>query len=260
MRAHQDFPRVRRELLTRGDELASYEDAKRFAAVAFCEVFSLYGLGLEELWERKIRISCRTLVESAKDEWCQRILEEQAHVLKQYREEAVGEVLVFDPFCGSANLLLHVGGFFGRARCLGWERSPVVHANTVHAQRILGLARTQCLIELRSFEDLFVPGLIPLRPHTSNVVIIDPPFGDALEDMGKLDLTRTKPPVASIIERWLEFTQGARTLFLVKSHLELTVGSLESLRSVADIRHVGLCSVTCVGGGPRQPTPGAIHE
>jgi hypothetical protein len=60
------------------------------------------------------------------------------------------------------------------------------------------------------------------------------------------------PPVTSIIERWLELTKGARTLFLVKSHLVLNTASLEPLRSVVDIRHVGQCSLTCVGGSPRE--------
>ncbi|MGZ3457406.1 MAG: hypothetical protein ACXU86_02755 [Archangium sp.] len=235
-------------MLSRGEELASYEDAKRFAAVAHCDVFSLYGLSLDEMWQRNIRISCRTLVESTKDEWCHRIIEEQSQVMKEYRAEAAGEILVFDPFCGSANLLLHVGRFFGLSRCLGWERSAVVYENTVHAQDTLGIARTACRIELRSFEDLSAPGLASLRPNTSNVVIIDPPFGDALDDTHGLDLTKTKPPVASIIERWLELTKGARTLFLVKSHLVLNAASLAPLRSVADIRHVGQCSLTCVGG------------
>lgn len=251
MRMHEDFSKVRQELLSRGDELASYEDAKRFAAVAFSSVFSLYGLSLDELWERRIRISCRTLVESTKDEWCHRILEEQSHVMKQYRAETGGDVLVFDPFCGSANLLLHVGRFFGRAHCLGWERSKVVYENTVHAQDTLGIARTECRIELRSFEELSVPGLVSPRPNMSNVVIIDPPFGDALDDTSGLDLTQTKPPVTSIIERWLKLTKGARTLFLVKSHLVLNPASLEPLGAVADIRHVGQYSLTCVGGRPR---------
>jgi adenylylsulfate kinase len=252
MRTHQDFSRVRWELLSRGDELASYEDAKRFAAVAHCDVFSIYGLSIDELWERKIRISCRTLVESTKDEWCHRIIEEQSHVLKQYRAEATGEILVFDPFCGSANLLLHAGRFFGRSRCLGWEKSAVVYENSVHAQGTLGIARTECRIELRSFEELSVPGFASLRPNMSNVVIIDPPFGDALDDTTGLDLTKTKPPVASIIERWLEFTKEARTLFLVKSHLVLNPASLEPLRAVADLRHVGQCSLTCVGGNLQE--------
>ena len=251
MRMHQDFPMVRRELLSRGNELASYEDAKRFAAVAFCKVFSLYGLSIDELWERKIRISCRTLVESAKDEYCHQIVEEQLPVMEQYRAEAAGEVLVFDPFCGSANLLLHVGRFFGRSRCLGWEKSAVVYENTVHARDTLGIARAECCIELRSFEDLSVPDLASLRPGLSNVVIVDPPFGDALDDTLGLDLTRTMPPVTSIIQRWLELTKGARTLFLVKSHLVLNAASLEPLRPMADIRHVGQRSLTCVGGSPQ---------
>jgi adenylylsulfate kinase len=246
------FSSIRGELLRRGDALASYEDAKRFAAVAHCKVFSLYGLSLEELWERRIPISCRTLVEAAKDERCHQIIEEQAHVLKQYQAGAAGEVLVFDPFCGSANLLLHVGRFFGRARCLGWEKSAVVYENTVHAQDLLGIARTECLIEWRSFEDLSVPGLVSPRPARSNVVIIDPPFGDALDDSGELDLSRTQPPVASILERWLEFSKGASTLFLIKSPLGLNAASLESLESVVDIRHVGQRSLTCLGGSRQE--------
>src|SRR5690606_10852002 len=104
-------------------------------------------------------------------------------------------------------------------RCLGWERSKGVFKNTVHAQDTLGIPRAACRIEQRSFEELSAPGPHSPRPSPSNVVIIDPPFGDALDSTTGLDLSRTQPPVATIIERWLELAGGARTLFLVKAPL-----------------------------------------
>jgi hypothetical protein len=61
------------------------------------------------------------------------------------------------------------------------------------------------------------------------VVFVAPPWGDALSEHGELDVRRTKPPVAKVVDRVAATFEGRRLLLAVQLYEQVTPGSLADL-------------------------------
>jgi hypothetical protein len=173
---------------------------KRYATLSLDEVIevgriltgdpdglSFYGLPPAEWYARGIRMLGRTCVEATPDVTAVPIAETVCYALGH--RDGVG---VVDPFAGSGNLMLHVAGALS-ASALGLEGDEKVWVRTRENLRILGAPAVVRLGDWLSYFD------DPL-PVEVTVYLLSPPWAGAFSFATGLDVTRTEPPIPSIVE------------------------------------------------------------
>ena len=115
--------------------------------------------------------------------------------------------VVVDPFAGSANTLYWMLHHLPDARGIGFELDDTVFDLTRRNSRFSGLP-----IDVVKAD--YLSGLSYTKVISDELVIafLAPPWGDALDTTGYLDLRRTMPPIAKIVDvlfdRFREPTTG----------------------------------------------------
>jgi predicted RNA methylase len=153
---------------------------------------SIYGLKPHEWHARGVRIVGRTAVECTPDRLADMIGRDIAAVA---RTAAAAPPLVVDLFAGSGNTLSSIKRHTGARRAIGFELDDAVFELASKNLRIAGLG-----IDLR--HDSYQHGLESLGQPGEDLVIVfvSPPWGHALSERSGLDLSRTQPPVAEVID------------------------------------------------------------
>ena len=153
----------------------------------------IYGLRPVDWYGRGIRILGRTAVECTRDALADEIGADIATVAKS--APLPTGALVLDPFTGSGNTLYWMLRHLPGARGLGLEQDPAVFDLTSRNLAILNL-----LIEVTNRD--YKTGLSALAMAQDQLLIafIAPPWGDALNKRTGLDLRRTTPPIAEIVD------------------------------------------------------------
>jgi hypothetical protein len=131
-----------------------------------------------------------------------------------------------DPFAGSGNTLYWLLRSLPRAQGLGFELDSAVFELTRRNLSILGLP-----IEILNVD--YVAGLsrVPASPEDPLVAFIAPPWGQALDPVGGLDLRRTEPPVTRIVDRLLQKFAERRLLCAVQIYEIAQPDSLTELQT-----------------------------
>ncbi|HEY3010658.1 MAG TPA: hypothetical protein VGJ63_21715 [Micromonosporaceae bacterium] len=173
---------------------------KRYATLSLDEVIqagriltgdpdglSFYGFPPADWYARGIRLLGRTCVEATPDVTAAPIAETVRAVLG--RRDGVG---VIDPFAGSGNLMLHVAEALS-APARGLEADEAVWARTRENLRILDASAVVRLGDWLSYFD------DPL-PVEVAVYVLSPPWAGAFSFATGLDVTRTEPPIPSIVD------------------------------------------------------------
>src|SRR5580765_59179 len=200
-----------RELLLHGEKrnaVLDLPEIHRFGMDSYGDAnyVSIYGLRPARWHSRGIRLLGRTAVECTRDDLASAIGREVAAVAHDS-----ANALVLDPFAGSGNtlywLLHHLPGSQG----LGFELDTRVFELTRKNLSILGLP-----IEILNVD--YVAGLsrIHTAPGSLLVVFVAPPWGEALDPIGGLDLRRTEPPVSEIVGHLLEEFAHCRLLCVIQ--------------------------------------------
>jgi hypothetical protein len=148
---------------------------------------AFYGLAPAVWYARGVRLLGRTCVEATPDVTARPIARTVHALLGQ--PPRVG---VVDLFAGSGNLMLHVARALS-APAWGLEADPAVWRQTDINLRVVG---APACVRLGDWQSYFAA---PLDVDTT-VYLLSPPWGDAFSFASGLDLTRTNPPIPSIVD------------------------------------------------------------
>jgi 16S rRNA G966 N2-methylase RsmD len=185
------------------------------------EYVSIYGLRPDEWYARGVRIPGRTAVECTRDQLASLIGHDIAIAA---RAAPVDSVMVADLFAGSGNTLYWIKRHTGAARAVGFEVDDTVFELASANVSTLGLG-----IDLR--HDGYRHGLQTL-PHLGEdllIVFVAPPWGQALSEVSGLDLRRTRPPVAEVINVTIDLLGDRKLLFAVQVYETVEPDSLADL-------------------------------
>jgi len=176
---------------------------------------SIYGLRPHEWYARGIRLLGRTAVECTPDPLARRIGEDIASVVREAPAMAV------DLFAGSGNTLYWIKQCTGARRAVGFELDDTVFALS---ERNLALAG----VDLELIHDGYRPGLDALGEPDEDllIVFVAPPWGRALDDRSQLDLRRTQPPVAEVLDAVIDRFGDRKLLFAVQIYETVEPDSL----------------------------------
>src|SRR5262249_43260581 len=169
---------------------------------------SIYGLKPSEWYARGVRILGRTAVECTRDRLADLIGRDIAAVA---RAAPAASPVIIDLFAGSANTLYWIKRHAGARRGIGFEADDAVFELT--RQNLSAVSPGIDLVH-----DSYHRGLQALGEPDENllIVFVAPPWGHALSEESGLDLRRTQPPVAEVIDITTGVLGKHRLLFAVQ--------------------------------------------
>jgi hypothetical protein len=186
----------------RNEEL-SLAQVQRYGVDSYgdADYVHLYGMPPAAWFAHGVRVLGRTAVECTRDVLARAIARDVAQVAAAL---PAGPVAILDPFAGSANTLFWLMRHLPRARGIGWELDDGVFARTQRNLAAIGSPIDIACVDYRA-------GLRALTLADDELLIafIAPPWGEALHPENGLDLRRTQPPVAEIVD--ILFGTFART-------------------------------------------------
>ena len=188
---------------------------------------SIYGLRPAQWYAKGIRLLGRTAVECTRDDLGDAIGRDVAGMALMAPPSA--GTLVVDLFAGSGNTLHWMLRHLPRARGLGFELDAAVFDLTRRNLATLGLPIDVINIDYRSG----LAGAAVPADHLL-VVFIAPPWGDALGKTTGLDLRRTTPPIAEIVDTLAARFPGHRLLCAIQVYEAVEPASLAELTSRFD--------------------------
>ena len=190
--------RYDRELLFGGamrNTVLELDEVQRYGADSYADMdyVSVFGMPPAEWYAKGIRLLGRTAVECTRDELANAIGADVGATAGA-GPNVEGRVVV-DPFAGSANTLYWMLRHLPDARGIGFELDDTVFDLTRRNLSILGLP-----IDVVKAD--YLSGLTSMEVVSDKLVIafLAPPWGDALDTTGCLDLRRTTPPIAQIVD------------------------------------------------------------
>jgi hypothetical protein len=193
-------PRSRfdRQLLlfgSRRDQVLQLREVQQFGRDSYgdADYVSIYGMPPAQWYARGVRLLGRTAIECTRDRLADLIGQDVAAVART--AAAPADVLIVDPFAGSANTLYWISRHLPAARAVGFEQDPGVFAIT---RRNLDAVT----LPLQIVNTDYAGGLAGLdaAEHQLVVAFVAPPWGEALNLASGLDLRRTSPPITAIVD------------------------------------------------------------
>ena len=169
---------------------------------------SIYGLRPHEWYARGVRILGRTAVECTRERLAGLIGRDIAAVA---RTASAASSMVVDLFAGSGNTLYWIKRHAGARRAIGFELDDAVFELVRSNISIMGLG-----IDLRRAS--YQHGLRALGQPAEDllIVFVAPPWGHALSEGSGLDLRRTQPPVAEVIDVTTDVLGDRKLLFAIQ--------------------------------------------
>jgi hypothetical protein len=188
---------------------------------------SVYGLKPDEWYARGIRLLARTAVECTRDRLADLIGRDIA-ALARAAASVSGSVVV-DPFAGSGNTLYWIKRHASARRGVGFELDDGVFDLSRKNLSIVG-------IDLELLHEAHGAGLTALSISKDEllIVFVAPPWGDALSTASGLDLRRTEPPVAGIVDLIALTFPRQKVLLAVQVYESVLPESLADVTSRCD--------------------------
>jgi hypothetical protein len=208
----------------RRNTVLDLEEVRRYGADSYRDpdYVSIYGLPPAEWYARGIRLLGRTAVECTRDDLGDAIGRDVAGIALMAPPSEGTRVV--DLFAGSGNTLYWILRHQPGARGLGFELDAAVFGLTRRNLAILGLPIDVMNADYRSgLADAAIPA-----DHLM-VVFVAPPWGDALGETTGLDLRRTTPPIAEIVDELVTRFGGNRILCAVQIHETVEPASFAEL-------------------------------
>jgi predicted RNA methylase len=187
---------------------------------------SIYGLRPREWYARGVRVLARTAVECTRDPLAKLVAHDVASLVAATRSSGVVTV---DPFAGSANTLYWIAREVNATTSIGYELDDAVFELTRQNLAIVGL-------EVELSHEPFETAL----PRTSVdedelvVVFVAPPWGNALDPVDGLDVSRTAPPVVEVVELARESFHRNKIIVAVQLYETVVANSLDAVASFCD--------------------------
>ena len=202
------------------NELLALREVEQYGRDSFGDpdYVSIYGLAPREWYARGVRILGRTAVECTRDRLADRIGADVAAIAGSASSAVV------DLFAGSANTLHWVARHTDARRAIGFELDDAMFALTRANLSAMGLD-----VDLR--HDSYEHGLTALGDPDADllIVFVAPPWGRALDPESGLDLRRTQPPVADVVDTATSVLGRHKLLFAVQIHETVDPASLAEL-------------------------------
>jgi putative methyltransferase len=231
LNGHAEIPRHDRQYLLsplRRNTVLELWEVERYGRDSFGDpdYVSIYGLRPREWYARGVRVLARTAVECTRDRLAKLIA---GDVSELARSASSSRAVVIDAFAGSANTLYWLSRLVHASRAIGFELDDAVFETTKRNLEILGLDIT---LSHEPYETA-----LP-RTRVSGdalpIVFIAPPWGDALDPSHGLDLRRTTPPVADVVEHVRAAFPGRPSVAAVQVYAEVEAGSLGEVESLCE--------------------------
>ena len=188
---------------------------------------SIYGMPPAEWYGRGIRLLGRTAVECTRDALGDRMGRDIAVVAAKWPTQT--RFVVIDPFAGSCNTLYWILRHIANSEGFGFELDPTIYE--LSKRNIACLGKNIMLVQ-GDYKDLLgapgVPGDLGV------IVIVAPPWGDALDEVAGVDLRRTTPPVAEVISHVGRAYVGRRILFATQVYEKVHPESLADLQRILE--------------------------
>jgi hypothetical protein len=214
---------------TKRNDVLGLSEVERYGRDSFGDpdYVSVYGLKPAEWYAAGIRLLARTAVECTRDRLADLIGRDIA-ALAGAASGVSGSVVV-DPFAGSGNTLYWIARHVSESRGVGFELDDAVFEASRRNLVIVGL-------DLDFLHEGYEAGLTALRIPEAELLIVflAPPWGDALSQALGLDLRRTEPPVAAIVELIARTFPKHKVLLAVQVHETVVPDSLTDLTSRCD--------------------------
>jgi hypothetical protein len=188
---------------------------------------SIYGMRPADWHAKGVRILGRTAVECTRDGLADLIGRDIAAI--DATRPTTNRTLVVDPFAGSGNTLYWLLRHLPGARGVGFESDAGVFRLT--QQNVAALALP---IEVRNVDYRSGLGGLSVAPEEELIAFIAPPWGDALSKTSGLDLRRTNPPIAEIVDFLLQRFPQNRLLCVIQVHETVLPISMAELRARFD--------------------------
>jgi hypothetical protein len=206
------------------NELLELWEVQQYGADSFgdADYVALYGMSPAGWYAKGVRVLGRTAVECTRDELGDAIGRDVATVAATAPPS--GPALVVDLFAGSGNTLYWLLRHLPGARGLGFELDPDVFRLT--RQNVAALALP---IEILNAD--YRSGLAASAPTAGELVVafIAPPWGSALDRSAGLDLRRTTPPIAEVVDALAVRLVGHPLLSAVQVYEAVEPASLADL-------------------------------
>jgi hypothetical protein len=184
----------------------------------------IYGMPPAEWYGRKIRLLARTVVECVRDSLGELIGKDVEGVI-----HSVGsglKVVVVDPFAGSCNSLYWILRYVRNSKGIAFEIDKTIFEMT--KQNLVSLDTD---IELVNGDYRSLPNTCRFPLDYFIVMYVAPPWGDALNEITGLDLRRTKPPIAEIVDYVDDVYKEHPILWVIQVHQTVDPISLAELES-----------------------------
>lgn len=187
---------------------------------------SIYGLRPSQAHAMGVRILGRTAVECTRDDLADAIASDVVALANQCPSASR---LVIDPFAGSGNTIFWLLRKLAGARAVAFENDPQVYEVSSRNLALLNLPlRLECIDFSVGLEHACAaPGELVLA-------FIAPPWGRALDAQLGLDLRRTEPPIAGIVDRFVRHFERNPLLFAIQVPERVEPESLMELVSRFD--------------------------
>ena len=188
---------------------------------------SIYGMPPAAWYAKGARILGRTAVECTRDGLGDAIGKDVALVARH--APGAEHPVIVDPFAGSGNTLYWLARHLPGGRSIGFESDASVFRLTRHNMSALALS-----IEI--IEADYQSGLAGLSVARDGLLVafIAPPWGDALDETAGLDLQRTTPPVAAIVDLLVRTFPHSPLLCAIQIHETVRSASAAELRARFD--------------------------
>src|SRR5215218_3554113 len=195
-----DTPRHDRDFLlspAKRNQVVALWEVEKFGRDSFGDpdAVSLFGLRPAEWHAKGVRVLARTAVEAVRDPLGARIGREVARVVSAAPPGSAFGVV--DPFAGSCNALYSILRHLPGAEGIGFEAERAIFEMTT--RNIASLGAPIRLLH-GDYRTLLGKHRVPAGHRV--VAFLAPPWADALGRDSGLDLGRTKPPIADIIDEF----------------------------------------------------------
>src|SRR5215218_358859 len=179
------------------NQIVELWEVERFGRDSFgdSDAVSLYGMKPAEWHAKGVRILARTALEAVRDPLGERIGQDVARVAATAPPGSAFGVV--DPFAGSCNALYSILRRLPGAEGIGFEAERAIFEMTT--RNIASLGAPIRLLH-GDYRTLLGRHRVPAGHRV--VAFLAPPWADALGRDSGLDLGRTKPPIADIIDEF----------------------------------------------------------
>jgi hypothetical protein len=229
MAGASNVPRYDRDFLlspAKRNQIIELWEVEKFGRDSFGDpdAVSLYGMTPAQWYARGVRILARTTLEAVRDPLGNLIGRDVARIAETAPTGTAFGVV--DPFAGSCNGLYSILRHLPRAEGLGFEFEHAIFEMTTN-----NIAALHAPIRLvhGDFRELLAQHRFP--PSHRIIAFLAPPWADALSLETGLDLSRTKPPIAEIVDSFERVYANYPILYVVEVHERLVPEPLKALRN-----------------------------